>query len=643
MVAPVDQTFVSGTTITHEWLNGTNDHVNNKEANPHDQYTLSTDLASSAVGKGVELVGRKFSATGSVESTTAQRLNIEINVWEFLTDAQRDDVTSGAGTLDVTAAVVAATSYANSFLRNGLVSTMKKPGATLVLAGGTYNLATLTTPIQFLCNVRDDGATFVIPSAHAGQAVLVGHTTSGTSFTDSDISVPNVVKPTASTVVVGSIGIRIANITESRIVCKQTYYFESGTWLGGIGEGTAANDIWLAHALYCKRSYVAMPGAGGWFNANRIYGGHVQQSSTYAGGVRASGWRHWLIDGSSPASAIVGNSFYGLVLEGNASEYLVEMKNAYGNTFYTTYHESGAPENAVAVAGDTLTKAAHGLIVGDMVTFQAAVTPTGMFLAVPYYVVSVPTADTFKVSIEKGGAPIVYGSAGTSVTYILCNRMLFDGTAGLCYGNKFFSTFTTSSIAIDYMETGQALGNGNESAFTVTKRNYVPEDVPLFRGVNTASGAGLSRPIYAAYAAAVNPNTDPKNWATALSDRGLAFAASSAEIGLISNVGGVLQYKRPADSVAFEVASCRRAQSLIAITALSCAANAMTYTTITLTGAAVNDHAVVTMSADLPAGLTFSDARVSAANTIRVGFYNHTGSTVSLTINVNAMAVRRFF
>jgi hypothetical protein len=96
MSSPVDTTFSSGTTITHEWLNGTNDHVNNKEANPHDQYTLSTDLASSAAGKGAELIG--FTAAGDGAAVRNEqdksRERVTPEDYEAVGDGVADDTVS---------------------------------------------------------------------------------------------------------------------------------------------------------------------------------------------------------------------------------------------------------------------------------------------------------------------------------------------------------------------------------------------------------------------------------------------------------------------------------------------------------------------------------------------------------------------
>ena len=115
-----------------------------------------------------------------------------------------------------------------------------------------------------------------------------------------------------------------------------------------------------------------------------------------------------LIDGRSPATSVVGNSFYGTSFEGDVSEFVFDFHFAYKNTFYSCYHETGRAAAAVTVSGDTITRVAHGFVVGDKMTFQASVAPTGMFLGVGYYVVSVPTSDTFKVSLNKGGSAVTF-------------------------------------------------------------------------------------------------------------------------------------------------------------------------------------------------------------------------------------------
>lgn len=90
MTAPTDVTFSAGTKITSQWLNGVNDHVNNLEADPHPSYlskteaatvyTTQADLASSADGKGGELVEYQGS---TVEAALNERLP-EIGTYALL-------------------------------------------------------------------------------------------------------------------------------------------------------------------------------------------------------------------------------------------------------------------------------------------------------------------------------------------------------------------------------------------------------------------------------------------------------------------------------------------------------------------------------------------------------------------------------
>jgi hypothetical protein len=54
-------------------------------------------------------------------------------------------------------------------------------------------------------------------------------------------------------------------------------------------------------------------------------------------------------------------------------------------------------------AGDTVTRAAHGLTNGMKVSFSSITTTTGIVINTPYYVVGA-TTDTFQVSDTLGGA-----------------------------------------------------------------------------------------------------------------------------------------------------------------------------------------------------------------------------------------------
>ncbi len=66
-------------------------------------------------------------------------------------------------------------------------------------------------------------------------------------------------------------------------------------------------------------------------------------------------------------------------------------------------------------ATDTITKTTHGLTVGRTVAFVSGTGWTGLTAGTVYYVVAVPTADTFKVSATAGGAAITIGTSSAGI------------------------------------------------------------------------------------------------------------------------------------------------------------------------------------------------------------------------------------
>ena len=554
----------------------------------------------------------------------------------------------GDGVADDTAAVRAAFTAANALARPGLTGTIFQPGVTVKL-DGQYKLTTLSAPIDMLCNVDGAGAAFIVPDAYAGIAVRVGHTTSGSYFQNANVNLPDVIKSNSASIVAGSVGVKTLNIGNSQINFSRTAYFETGIWCSGLGQGTVYCQINIGWVSYCKVSLQLKPETAGWVNQNTFVGGGIQQSpSAFGGGLRRSGWRHLVIDGAG-LNTVNGNTFVGVSFEGDVSEYVFSIANAYNNVWLGCRHEQGTAATSVAVTGGgsaTLTATAHGLAVGDMVTFVATVAPTGMFTSSPYYVVSVPTADTFTVSAKKGGTAATFSTTGTTVTYYRPQKVYLD-TSATNFGNVIRNPALPSTPG--FLEiinsTGSGTGNVVETAVGKTADNYYEDDQPPFRARNRRSATGPSRPMFAAYPAGANPVEDPYGWTVALGDAGVLYAdGAGAETGRVTNAAGVLSYKRPADSVAYELASCRRSPSLITtISSLSLTANTTVTTTVTLTGAAVNDHVVITPASNLTAGAVIAFARVSSADTITIGFGNLTASTISLTVSIQAIAIRRFF
>lgn len=70
-----------------------------------------------------------------------------------------------------------------------------------------------------------------------------------------------------------------------------------------------------------------------------------------------------------------------------------------------------------------ITSTAHELAVNDVVWFEATVIPPGMVADTDYYVLnSGITADTFKISLSKGGTAVNTTGTGTTVTWQKQNR-----------------------------------------------------------------------------------------------------------------------------------------------------------------------------------------------------------------------------
>lgn len=605
--------------------------------------SITADLAAIS---GAAEIGTKANDGAAVAQTVADKISIRRDLFDFIPPEERAAITAGTSTYDATAKVQAAIAWANGFLRDGAVASFKLPGACLIINPGKYQLSTLAATIAVKCNIICEGAEFVLPPGYATEVFRVGMDTASVNLSAAKIELPNISKvhvdadPT-----VGSVGVRLCNLNASDITLGRTTHMETAWKFGGIGEGTVYNRILLGQAIYCKKILDLSPGTAGWCNSNAFYGGNLSQSPGFAGGgVRRIGWRHLVMDGRAPATSVVGNVFFNTAFEGNTSEYLFDIQNAYENTWISCYHETGAPSEAVTVSGDTITRTAHGRAVGDAMVFNASVTPTGMQLGTTYYVIEVPSADTMKISSNKGGTAITFGSSGTSVVYKLCMRILFAQSASdNNYSNRLINTLMPPSIALDVIETGVASNNGESRAMRDFKSVSDAADMPPWRGQNK-SGTALRRPIWAAYPTTAHPILQPDLWTCAVSDRGIFYKSTAgSEVGHLTVTGGVIQYRANAEATAYEIASCRRSPAKINIAALSVPADGQAIATVTLTGAATFDYVVVNPESLLTTGLYIAWARCNGSSTVQICFGNTTGSPISMTADFWVMAIRRFF
>jgi hypothetical protein len=557
----------------------------------------------------------------------------------------------GDGSADDETAVRAAFSAANAKLRAGVTGTIWHPGATVKLSG-YYNLPNLTAPIDVQCNLQSD-ATLIAPTSYAGIVLRIGHSTSGSVLQAAKIDVPDVLKSGASAPPTGgSVGVQVINLYSSDLRFGRTAYFETGIQFTGLGNGTVYNRVHLGWVSYCKVSVSLTPGSGGWVNQNVFSGGGVQQSAGWAGGTRLSGWRHLVLDGApggTAINAINGNVFTGTSWEGDVSEFTAYIRHARRNKWIANRFEPGSASTSVTVSGDTLTTvAAHNLATGDQLMFAATSTPTGMVTGAPYFVVNVPSSTTYKVAKSTGGTAFTFSSAGSGVSHYRMVKIRVDNTnsAHSADANVFEDPMSfPQPVDIQPATTGNVSNVG--SAVRTTDRmvyeGAAGDGIPIVAVRNAAANTAA----IAAYAASVSPQTDPLNWVVALTGSGLMYALSGAEAVRVftsSGASGSLRTRRPSEGNDYEIPQVLRTQGgALSITSLSCTANATTTTTLTLTNVAVGDTVVATPTTDLATGLILAWSRVSAANTVKLGFYNATGSTISLTTTVTLCEIRQFF
>lgn len=114
---------------------------------------------------------------------------------------------------------------------------------------------------------------------------------------------------------------------------------------------------------------------------------------------------------------------------------------------------------------DVITKTTHGLSVGDRVIFPVNV-PGGVTALTPYYVQSVPSADTFKISATSGGAAVDISTNGTSVTY---SKLLAETayTADLKRGSVRFAAAQTVALT-PYITASAVVAGDNANLKGIT-------------------------------------------------------------------------------------------------------------------------------------------------------------------------------
>lgn len=368
----------------------------------------------------------------------------EAKVYPVFTPEQYGADPTGAS--DSTVAVRAAFNAANAAMRVGLGGNIFKPGATVVM-NGIYAIATIATPIDVSCNVQAEGATLIAPVGYSGTVLRVGHTTSGYTLHNAKITLPDVLKFAAPTLVAGSIGVQIQNLDHSTLTLGRIAYFETGSLFTAFGAGTGYNTIHLGWTDLCKVSIklapdaTGFPAGGGWVNQNTFIAGGVTQSPNAFGGaaIRRSGWRHLVLDGGA-GNTVHGNTFVGCSFEGDYSEFAIEFHNAAENIFHgSTRFEQGTAGvvcvvnntfNSFTMTGNPLGVSTTAFETG--LVFIGDALPTGL-VAGRVYLGKATGADI--ILQYPLGTNIDITTDGTNVKAFRPPTLKFDNTDGKCRDN----------------------------------------------------------------------------------------------------------------------------------------------------------------------------------------------------------------
>lgn len=558
--------------------------------------------------------------------TSSVPTNVEAKLAQ--TVSVKDFGAVGDGVTDDTAAFLSAFAYANSFIKNGPSAATKIPGCAVIIPAAEYYIGSLVSAIPVECNVADQGATILLPSAFSGECFRLGMATGTSVLNGADIVLPEVTQKFPGTVVAGSIGVKLMSLYSSNIRTNRLEHFSIPVACRSSGFGTAYNTIQLGRSSSGDVFLDLTPASGGWCNANIFIGGNY-----YAAGNRDVGKYFVKLDGIPSGNTVIGNEFLNFALEGPGTQYAVYARSAIQNVFDKAYLETGSAGISVSVSGATLTAASHGFAVGDMVTFTAATLPTGMAETPTPYFVTAATLNTFEVSLNKGGTSITFGSAGSAVEFFRPMRAYWDGTASSTYANVFRDQAGPGVTTLDHIQTGQASNNSSRDYGLQATSLFNPADLPQFRARNYFNSATITRATFAAYAPTVDPVTSPTLWTTALSDRGLFGKDVSGVIsGRIYMSGGIVYYEAINNGVILSIPPAVRTLSgAQTLTSTTVPANDRALITHTLSGIAIGDIPNIGWVNAFPAGIIVSWVRVSVADTIQFCIQNITAAPITLT------------
>jgi hypothetical protein len=127
-------------------------------------------------------------------------------------------------------------------------------------------------------------------------------------------------------------------------------------------------------------------------------------------------------------------------------------------------------------AGDTITKALHGLLLNQRVTFQTLTGGSGLSTGVTYYVIN-PLTNTFQVSLTQGGAAVPITADYATVGYTLSTTASGTWTNRGTYLGKWNALFVVGAGAGTISFTvGDSVGTITVPASTVARTIRVKDD-----------------------------------------------------------------------------------------------------------------------------------------------------------------------
>ena len=178
---------------------------------------------------------------------------------------------------------------------------------------------------------------------------------------------------------------------------------------------------------------------------------------------------------------------------------------------YTIYKTAAVLQGTfTAATTDIITMTAHGYEVGDVLQFSTTDTlPAGLSTSTDYYVISVPSANTFKVSATQGGTTVDITDTGTGThTATLKGRVIYCG---------------------DHRHLELDISTSNTSTFTVLPVGTNEDTVPDFLASASPTNyyKGLTILDHADY-------TNPIDYST-----GIAVAGTDINKGYAVNIDGL--------------------------------------------------------------------------------------------------------